>query len=52
VGEFFVVRAARRQRVGHEAAIELLRLHPGCWGSPSRRRTGAPLVSGDAWRPT
>ena len=34
VGEFFVVRAARRQRVGHEAAMELLRLHPGCWGIP------------------
>ena len=34
VGEFFVVRAARRQRVGHEAALELLRLHPGCWGIP------------------
>ena len=34
VGEFFVVRATRRQRVGHEAAKELLRLHPGCWGIP------------------
>jgi predicted acetyltransferase len=31
VGEFFVVRAARRQRVGYEAASELLRLHPGRW---------------------
>lgn len=31
VGEFFVVRAARRQRVGYEAAVELLRLHPGRW---------------------
>lgn len=31
VGEFFVVRAARRQRVGYEAAITLLRLHPGRW---------------------
>jgi predicted acetyltransferase len=29
VGEFFVVRAARRQRVGYEAATSLLRLHPG-----------------------
>jgi predicted acetyltransferase len=31
VGEFFVVRAARRRRVGYEAAITLLRLHPGRW---------------------
>lgn len=34
VGEFFVVRAARRQRVGYEAATSLLRLHPGRWGIP------------------
>jgi predicted acetyltransferase len=34
VGEFFVVRGARRQHVGHEAAMELLRLHPGYWGIP------------------
>jgi predicted acetyltransferase len=34
VGEFFVVRAARRQRVGYEAAMSLLRLHPGRWGIP------------------
>jgi GNAT superfamily N-acetyltransferase len=40
VGEFFVVRAARRQRVGHDAAIELLRLHPGCWGIPLARPQG------------
>lgn len=31
VDEFFVVRALRRQRVGHAAAAELLRLHPGPW---------------------
>lgn len=31
IGEFFVVRAVRRQRVGYEAAIKLLRLHPGQW---------------------
>jgi predicted acetyltransferase len=31
MGGFFVVRAARRQRTGYEAATELLRLHPGRW---------------------
>ena len=31
VGEFFIVRAARRLYVGHRAAIELLRAHPGRW---------------------
>lgn len=31
IGEFFVVRAVRRQRVGYEAAIKLLRLRPGQW---------------------
>jgi predicted acetyltransferase len=31
MGEFFVVRAARRQRVGHLAALEILRRHPGRW---------------------
>jgi catechol 2,3-dioxygenase-like lactoylglutathione lyase family enzyme len=31
MGEFFVVRAAHRQRVGHEAALELFRLHPDRW---------------------
>jgi len=34
VGEFFVVRAIRRQRVGYEAAMALLRLHPGRWAIP------------------
>jgi predicted acetyltransferase len=31
VGEFFVVRAARRKHVGHAAALQLLGLHPGRW---------------------
>jgi predicted acetyltransferase len=31
MGEFFVVRAVRRRRVGHAAALELLNLHPGRW---------------------
>ncbi|RCW43313.1 hypothetical protein DFQ14_107203 [Halopolyspora algeriensis] len=30
-GESFVVRALRRQRVGHEAALDLVRVHPGRW---------------------
>jgi predicted acetyltransferase len=34
MGEFFVVRAARRQRVGHEAAVRVLSLHPGRWAIP------------------
>jgi predicted acetyltransferase len=34
VGEFFVVRAARRQHVGHEAAVHLLHRHPGGWEIP------------------
>lgn len=31
VGEFFVVRAARRRGVGHRAAVQLLRRHRGAW---------------------
>lgn len=31
VGEFFVVRAMRRQHVGYEAALNLVHLHPGLW---------------------
>jgi predicted acetyltransferase len=31
IGEFFVVRSARRQAVGHDAVIETMRLHPGRW---------------------
>ena len=31
MGEFFVVRAARRQRVGHEAALAIMQRHPGTW---------------------
>ena len=34
MGEFFVVRAARRQRVGRDAAVNAMRLHPGRWGIP------------------
>jgi predicted acetyltransferase len=31
LGEFFVVRAARRLGVGREAALTVLRAHPGRW---------------------
>jgi predicted acetyltransferase len=31
MSEFFIVRAARRQGVGREAAIKLLHLHSGRW---------------------
>lgn len=31
VGEFFIVRAARRDRVGYQAAVDLLRANPGRW---------------------
>lgn len=31
MGEFFVVRAARRRHVGQDAAAALFRLHPGRW---------------------
>lgn len=34
MGEFFVVRAARRQRVGHDAAVKVMNLHPGRWAIP------------------
>lgn len=34
MGDFFVVRAARRQRLGRDAAVTAMRLHPGRWGIP------------------
>lgn len=34
MGDFFVVRAARRQHVGHEAAAQVIGLHPGKWAIP------------------
>ncbi|WP_040420394.1 GNAT family N-acetyltransferase [Actinopolymorpha alba] len=58
VGEFFVVRAARRQRVGHHAALALFRLHPGPWQIPFQEenpaaahfwRRVATAEAGDAW---
>jgi len=34
MGDFFVVRAARRQRIGHKAAVRVMSLHPGRWAIP------------------
>jgi predicted acetyltransferase len=34
MGDFFVVRAARRRRLGHDAAVNVMSLHPGRWAIP------------------
>lgn len=56
---FFVVRALRRQGVGHRAAREMLRLHPGRWAiafqeeNPGAARFWRQLAAdavGTAWR--
>jgi predicted acetyltransferase len=59
MGDFFVVRAARRKGIGHTAALALLRRHPGSWEiafqeeNPKAarfwRRVATDAV-GDAWR--
>ena len=57
MGEFFVVRAARRKRAGYQTALELFRLHPGQWEIPFQEenpgaarfwRQVAAQVAGDA----
>ena len=58
MGEFFVVRAARRSGVGRAAAVDAMRLHPGRWEIPFQeenpgaaafwRRVATELV-GSAW---
>jgi predicted acetyltransferase len=59
MGDFFVVRAARRRRVGYDVARELLRRHPGRWeigfqggntGAPEFWRRLATDVVGERWR--
>jgi predicted acetyltransferase len=59
IGDFFVVRAARRRRVGYDAAREVLARHPGRWeigfqaenrGAPEFWRRVATDVAGDTWR--
>jgi predicted acetyltransferase len=41
MGEFFVVRAARRHGVGHAAATYVLREHPGRWEIPFQEENPA-----------
>ena len=58
MGEFFVVRAARRSGIGRTAAVAAMRRHPGRWEIPFQqknpgaaafwRRTATKLV-GAAW---
>jgi predicted acetyltransferase len=59
IGDFFVVRAARRRRLGYEVARELLRRHPGRWeigfqaenaGAAEFWRRLATDVVGASWR--
>jgi len=59
IGEFFVVRAARRKRIGFDVATDLVRRFPGRWeigfqaeqrGAPELWRGVAAAVAGDAWR--
>ena len=58
VGDFFVVRAARRQRVGFDAAMHVLTRHRGPWeigfqvenlGAPQFWRGVATEVAGSRW---
>ena len=59
IGDFFVVRAARRKRIGYDAVREVLARHPGRWeigfqaenrGAPEFWRRVATDVAGDDWR--
>jgi predicted acetyltransferase len=58
IGEFFVLRALRRRRVGHDAAVIALREHPGAWeiafqeenaGAATFWRRVASDVAGTSW---
>jgi predicted acetyltransferase len=58
IGEFFVVRAARRHGVGHDAALQLFGLHPRRWeivfqeknpGAARFWRTVATDAGGEHW---
>ena len=58
IGDFFVVRSARRRRLGYDAASELLARHPGRWeigfqaensGAPEFWRRVATDAVGDRW---
>ena len=58
MAEFFIVRAVRRQQVGHEAVLQLFGMHPGRWeiafqeantGAARFWRRVATAVAGDGW---
>lgn len=58
IGDFFVVRALRRRRVGFDVATELIRRFPGRWeiafqaenaGAPEFWRRVATSLVGNAW---
>jgi predicted acetyltransferase len=44
MGEFFVVRAARREGVGHAAAMGVFQLYPGRWEIPFQEENPAAAV--------
>jgi predicted acetyltransferase len=55
---FFVVRGVRRLGVGHDAALEMLRRHPGIWEIPFQDENAgaarfwrqlAAAVAGESW---
>jgi predicted acetyltransferase len=59
IGDFFVVRAARRRRIGYDVAREVLARHPGYWeigfqagnrGAPEFWRRVASDAVRDDWR--
>lgn len=59
IAEFFVVRAVRRQGIGHAIAAEVLRRYPGAWeicfqevnrGAPAFWRRVVTDVVGETWR--
>jgi predicted acetyltransferase len=59
IGSFFVVRGLRQQKVGHRAALELLRSRPGRWsiafqennaGAARFWRRLATAAVGEAWK--
>lgn len=58
IGEFFIVRAARRKRLGYDVATDLVRRYPGRWeiafqgeqpGAPELWRRVAADVAADGW---
>ena len=59
IADFFVIRAVRREGIGHAVAAELLRRYPGAWeigfqeenrGAPEFWRRVVTDVVGETWR--